>query len=175
MKEFSTFLNMIPILIISVLILYQPEAARFSHTILGKLCAIVLILGYTYIDVLYGVLCCACVILYYQSDYVEGFSDFRATFVAQNCAKGQLMHKGVQVKTEMADHVFPELEFSRGEKCNPCLETCDFSIIEEKLKTESELVTPKDSNDWTWTDFTGSMAKYIPALYVKSEPFATRM
>jgi len=132
-------------------------------------------MGYTYVDVLYGLLCCAIVILYYQSDYVEGFSDFRATFVSQNCVKGALVHKGVPVKTEMADHVFPELEFPRGEKCNPCAETCNFSIIEEKLKTESELVTPKDSNEWAWTDFTGVVAKYIPALYVKSEPFSTRV
>lgn len=163
---------MIPILIISLLVLYQPQAAKFSHSVLGKLCAVALIVGYTCMDVLYGIACCAFVILYYQSDYVEGFSDYKATFVAQNCAKGKLEHKGMPVKIEMADHVFPELSFPRGDKCNPCVETCDFSIIEEKLKTENELVTPKDSNDWAWTDFTGAVAKYIPALYVKSEPFA---
>jgi len=175
MKQFSIVLNMIPILLISLVVLYQPQAARFSHTIVGKAFAIALIAGYTYIDVLYGIACCALVILYYQSDYVEGFSDYRTTFVAQNCAKGKLVSKGIPVKTEMADHVFPELEFPRGEKCNPCAETCDFSIIEEKLKTESELVTPKDSNEWAWTDFTGAVSKYIPAIYVKSEPFAKCM
>jgi len=59
-------------------------------------------------------------------------------FRKESCLKGELVNKGVNIKYEMAEHVFPEIKFRRG-ACNPCLKTCDFSIIESKLSTENKL------------------------------------
>ena len=160
-------INILPIIVASVLYLYYKETAVFAHSILGKLVTIFLIILYTSVDVLYGALVCALVILYYQTDYVEGFAmednlnegleelgveDFsdvdmtdaipfigyeqtpvQKTFVKNNCEKGHLKHKSMNVKSEMAPHVFAELNYT-GAHCNPCSSTCGFSIIEEKMK-----------------------------------------
>jgi len=167
-------INILPIIVASVLYLYYKETAVFAHSILGKLVTIFLIILYTSVDVLYGALVCALVILYYQTDYVEGLSlsvednleecidegfeelgveDFaefdvtdsipfigyeqtpvQKTFVKNNCEKGDLKHKSMNVKSEMAPHVFAELNYT-GAHCNPCSSTCGFSIIEEKMKS----------------------------------------
>jgi hypothetical protein len=173
-------LNILPIIVASVLYLYYKETAVFAHSILGKLVAIVLIILYTKVDVLYGALVCALVIFYYQTDYVEGlslsvednleecidegfeelgvedFAEFDTTefdttdaipyigyeqtpvqkiFVKNNCDKGRLKHKSMNVKSEMAPHVFAELNYT-DRNCNPCSSTCGFSIIEEKMKSQ---------------------------------------
>jgi hypothetical protein len=67
-------LNFLPIIIIFLLVSYSDQMAQWSHTILGKFFAILLILFYTKIDVLSGLVVCALVILYYQTDFVEGFA-----------------------------------------------------------------------------------------------------
>jgi hypothetical protein len=51
----------------------------------------------------------------------------------------------MNVKADMIEHVFPEVEY-KEEKCNPCAGTCDFSIIENRLKADHEL-KPKQSKD----------------------------
>ena len=70
------FLNFLPMLLLYLIAAYSPEVAVISHTILGKTIAVALILIYVYIDTISGLLACALVILYYQTDYVEGFSPF---------------------------------------------------------------------------------------------------
>jgi hypothetical protein len=62
-------------------------------------------------------------------------------FRQNNCAKGELVNKGLPVNYEMTEHVFPELKFRRG-FCNPCLKDCEFSIIEQKLALEDKLRIP---------------------------------
>ena len=56
------------------------------------------------------------------------------------------MYKDFPVKSEMADHVYSEIQFDGKSKCNPCDRTCDYNIIEAKLETEKKLI-PKTSND----------------------------
>ena len=65
--------NFLPIIIIYLIATYTPEAAIFAHTSLGKLFAITVILFYCSFDIITGLLVCAIVIVYYQSDYVESF------------------------------------------------------------------------------------------------------
>ena len=57
------------------------------------------------------------------------------TFTKNNCDQGRLKHKSMNVKSEMAPHVFAELNYT-GAHCNPCSPTCGFSIIEEKMKSQ---------------------------------------
>jgi len=59
-------------------------------------------------------------------------------FRKESCVKNQLVNKEQNVKYEMAEHVFPEIKFRKG-VCNPCLKSCDFSIIEQKMNTEKKL------------------------------------
>jgi hypothetical protein len=50
---------------------YSKEFVQFSHSILGKVAAIALVLFYTHLDKYVGVVLCLFVIVYYQSDFVE--------------------------------------------------------------------------------------------------------
>lgn len=77
----KVLINFIPIITIFLLVTYTDEMAKWSHTILGKLFAVFLIIFYTIIDNVLGLFICALVVFYYQSDYIEGFNeDFNEGF-----------------------------------------------------------------------------------------------
>jgi hypothetical protein len=61
----------IPIILILIMLTYSKEFVQFSHSILGKVAAIALVLFYTHLDKYVGVVLCLFVIVYYQSDFVE--------------------------------------------------------------------------------------------------------
>lgn len=61
-------------------------------------------------------------------------SDFRK----ENCKGNKLLSKGSEVKPDMVKHIFPNVEFAEH-TCNVCDESCNFSIIENRLQTEKEL------------------------------------
>ena len=182
----ETYCNLIPVILIAMLILYQENMAYVADTPLGKIVAILLIVYYTSIDVLYGLFICALIVLYYQSDYFKSFRIFKENFAnvqhtepavkyfkEQNCKNGILLNKGSPINLEMLEHIHPDINF-RYEKCNPCSDTCDFSIIEEQIKAE-ESIKPKTSDDFSIDKetFLKKMSDFIPALWVKSEPFAS--
>lgn len=171
----STIAQFIPIIFIFVLLSNYTGCILFSHTILGKLLAICVIVFYTAIDKTVGLFVCAIVIVFYQMDCVEnvlnienyGNIDGKYRSVAENfesyqeskdtkelmatdptaqqqflktqCKDGSLTYKDLNVKNEMAEHVFPELKFN-NKPCNVCSSGCSFSIIESKLRAEKELV-----------------------------------
>ena len=68
-------------------------------------------------------------------------------FRSKNCKNSQLVYKEFPIKTEMAQHVFPEIVYE-GEICNLCDPNCAFSVSLNKIKTEEDVVKPKSSNDW---------------------------
>ena len=59
-------------------------------------------------------------------------------FRKENCKGKKLLSKGSEVKPDMVKHIFPNVEFT-DHTCNVCDESCNFSIIENRLKTEKEL------------------------------------
>ena len=67
--------NFVPIILLYVLVTYTPEFVKFSHSILGKAFAVILILFYVKIDFVLGLFVCALVVFYYQTDYVESFNN----------------------------------------------------------------------------------------------------
>ena len=92
---------------------------------------------------------------YFESELLRGSKkkELLDVFRKSNCdQKGQLKYKGSTVRPEMADHVFREIQFpNNSAKCNPCNESCDFSIIEERMNREEGLrpVSSKDEPiDW---------------------------
>lgn len=97
---------------------------------------------------------------YYESEFLRGSkkAELLNKFRKEHCdEKRRLKNTGGQVKPDMADHVFSELRFSNQfAKCNPCDESCEFSIIEERINRE-EKVRPTSSKDEPidWNQFFG--------------------
>jgi len=77
---------------------------------------------------------------------IDEFNKAKDEFIKEKCKNGVLMYKDLPVKTEMADHVYSEIKFNKNVKCNPCDRTCDYNIVEAKMKTQ-EALTPKSSKD----------------------------
>ena len=193
-------LNFLPMVLLYLVATYSEEVATWSHTLLGKTVAIGIILLYSFVDIVSGLLACALVVFYYQSDYVESFvsgeikqeskngytsislKETQAIlldvseplvetpgerledaypltptievvydkdvnkFRQKHCKKGHLVHKGQIVKSEMAEHVFPQVKQDSFHKCNLCDPACTFDL--DLIEKEDELVNPKSSNDW---------------------------
>lgn len=74
-KTLSQLSQFIPIVLTFVFLRYTNKSVEVSHSILGKLFAVSLILFYTRIDAILGLFVCLLVIYYYQTDYVEGMKD----------------------------------------------------------------------------------------------------
>ena len=81
-----------------------------------------------------------------KPDTIDAFTSARDTFIQEKCRDGVLMYKDFPVKSEMADHVYPEIQFNTKSRCNPCDSTCDYSIVEAKIDTETEMC-PRSSNN----------------------------
>ena len=190
-------IEFIPILLLFFFVSYTDNFIKLSNTVLGRLFAVVIILFYISFDLMHGLLACAIIVLFYQSDIVEnmlnrevdGFvpmeDEFTKTknitpeevkseknsektceksYVSQYeepnlsnhssesvktefrksyCQKGHLVNKGQKVRIDMAEHVYPEINFP-NEKCNICDPTCNFSVIEKQINTSaSEEFIPK--------------------------------
>jgi hypothetical protein len=74
--------------------------------------------------------------------------ELMAMFRKEHCVNGVLNHKGAKIHPEMAEHVFREFKLDdEWNRCNPCDSTCSFSIIEERIQTETA-VKPVNSNDF---------------------------
>ena len=164
MKITNIISQFIPILLIYFFLVEPVTLMKFSHTILGRLLAVFIILYYSALEKSIGLFVCGLTILFYQSDAVEGFSTIQmenfADYVSEEptaqyenisnvdeaktqfrkdfCESGLLKYKGLPVKFDMVQHIFPEIEF-HNIKCNPCSNKCAFSIIEEKLKVEEKM------------------------------------
>lgn len=81
-----------------------------------------------------------------KPDTIDAFTSARDTFIQEKCRDGVLMYKDFPVKSEMADHIYPEIQFNTKSRCNPCDSTCDYSIVEAKIDTETEMC-PRSSNN----------------------------
>jgi len=192
----------IPIIFIFLLFTYPKTVVTLSHSVLGRLVAVFIIIYYSLLDKYLGLLVCGLTIFYYQMDYVEGmletmnenfdnlleyvpqidistivdttkgnittllnnsykqftyYQDLyldtpnqkskhisstinsKAEFIKDNCDKdGNLLHKESIINLEMIEHLFPEIKFTKN-KCNPCINTCEFTILEQKLITEDKM------------------------------------
>lgn len=152
------------IILLIVLFASSPEQfVPFSHTSLGRLLAVIIIIYSTKKNTAVGVVACIAIILYYQMEEFEymlnipeGFlwemtytpysnevydrlhSQLSDQFRQENCSSGKLMFKGMPVNPEMAEHVFPSIQFE-GERCDPCNARCNFTILDKKLSTETKL------------------------------------
>ncbi len=148
-QDNNLVMQFIPILLLLFHGFYGAEFVALSHTVLGKLFAVILILYYSKLNYLYGTFACVMIILYYKMTDVslEGFAHEMKKaheVTLDKCKNGVLMSKGIPVKTEMIQHVYPEIKFAGDVPCNPCDKTCPITIME----TRREMEEPKNSRDF---------------------------
>ena len=101
------FLNFLPMLLLYLIAAYSPEVAVISHTILGKTIAVALILIYVYIDTISGLLACALVILYYQTDYVEAFHSDNMPLKVMNVLEKETEKETVENDSMELENAYP--------------------------------------------------------------------
>jgi len=70
-------LSILPVLLISVIMLFPKDFIIFSGTILGKWMAIIAIVWATSYDWIYGLFVCSIIIYYYQLDIVQDVLDHK--------------------------------------------------------------------------------------------------
>ncbi len=195
-------MQFIPMVLLLLIASFPYGFSQVSHSIMGKLFAVSIVLYYTRMNYLYGLVSAIVFLIYYQTtefletfdsreqsslsevekdkkkgdltddgtnlpeaDHessieeafttkpepsiitIDQFNDAKDAFIKEKCKNGVLMYKMMPVKNEMADHVYSEIKFASDNKCNPCDSTCDYNIIEAKMKTEESLV-PKMSKIW---------------------------
>jgi len=75
-----------------------------------------------------------------DSEHDESVNKKRAekNFRKKYCEDNTLKYKGQKVKSEMVQHVFPELNFN-GAHCNPCDENCKYDFIEEEEQQDEQI------------------------------------
>ncbi len=177
-------MQFIPMVLILLMASFPFAFSQVSHSSVGKLFAVMLVLYYTRMNYKYGLASAIIFLIYYQmTEYAEGFeekkekkpdtveddgtnlpeqepsveeafetkepsiisidmfNDAKDEFIKEKCKNGVLMYKMMPVKNDMADHVYSEIKFNSDEKCNPCDRTCDYNIIEAKLKTQESLIS----------------------------------
>ena len=78
MKTNSTVFiaQFLPLFLFYLFFAYPDEMLQISITPLGRLIAILIIIFYTNLHMMYGLMICILVIFYYQMDLVEGMSDY---------------------------------------------------------------------------------------------------
>jgi hypothetical protein len=74
-----------------------------------------------------------------MSDQTSAITNFRKENCISSNGYGELKYKGIPVRKDMIEHVFPEIKFADG-PCNPCSASCKFSIIEQKMRTEEKMI-----------------------------------
>lgn len=228
LSHLENYGELIPVILITMWILYNKNMYSVAITPLGKLICILLIVYYTKSDILYGLLICGIILLYYQTYVYNGLgttiwdrftykytglneyspssamalepfsalsddqpispekpnipgsrvdvlTNEEKMFKTNHCKNGIVMDKGNPVKLEMIEHVFSDINF-KYKKCNPCSDTCEFSLIDAQLNA-AESLKPTTSDNFLSSQFNtisnalGKITEFIPALWVKSEPF----
>lgn len=78
-KTIKGMSQIIVIILLGICFLYPDEVLIFSYSYLGKLVALLFVMIATCNNVVYGVFLCTLLILYYQSDMVEGMMLYEST------------------------------------------------------------------------------------------------
>ena len=94
--------DFIPIIIIFLFLCYTNVSVQFANTILGRFISIALIIYYTSIDYLYGLITCLIIVFFYQSMYIEGLKNMEN--FANNNENGLFDVSGTVIGNDLLDH-----------------------------------------------------------------------
>lgn len=151
--------KLIPFILFYLFFAFPDDFLMTSISPLGRFVAIVLILFYSCVHPILGIIMCSVIIGYYHMDSVantcafydkavlnEAFSSKEQAFQEEHCVHGSLTWKQQEVRKENTEHIFEDLTFTDG-ICNVCDPNCGFKI-QEILKNEQEIVYPKGEDEW---------------------------
>jgi hypothetical protein len=124
-KNNSVVMQFIPIVLILLYASFRYEFTKVSHSILGKLFAVMLILYYTRMDFIYGTVCCILVILYYQKTEIEGFD--MAEKKKEEKQQDEPMDDGTNL---------PEIESTSLEGFGPIITVDQFNAVKDEFIKE---------------------------------------
>jgi hypothetical protein len=189
----AIFSQFIPIFLLFLFIAYPRVFVPFSHTVLGKLFSVFMIVFYSTIDIMYGSLACVIVILYYQTDYAEGMKSMdeekqndsfvSTTDLPEPISKNAVVDVlaasptgQVSIGASTVSSAPSDKSSSTSSLSGNKVPSKEFSTS-KKLTSEIELQTPKSSNDWTSTVWKNIYEMYKPtepvdSIGVKTEPFS---
>ena len=142
MKNILLFAEILPLILFYLFFANSDFMIWFSLSYLGKLCAILIIIFYSSIHWIYGLFFCVVVILYYQSDLIEGMQTPIPAPTSMNTNNGQFI----------PDHLVNEevMKYSVADDFIYLDDTTQITtnITDLRLKTQEEIVYPKASDDW---------------------------
>jgi len=147
------------LLVVALFVLYPEEIVLFGHTILGKTLAVAVIIGFTCLDVISGILVCLLVIFFYENSIVEGMLNTLATadpnyqdFVKKWGNPKKTVPPNTEDGLEIFDWMSEPSDFQQEDTLSfsepftkdtrdilPSYET----LVTQKINTEVELVLPK--------------------------------
>lgn len=167
MKYVLLFAELIPLFLFYVFFVYSDSVIWFSTTYLGKLIAIAIIVFYTSIHWIYGLFICILIILYYQSDIIEGMQPNYYTPIVHPVNNNSDLLDPVDIDHKTQEYAFIN-DFTQVNNQTVPLR----SITESKLTTQEEIMYPKTSDDWVygiWKSwFIDSYSKPYPEDYYTS-------
>jgi hypothetical protein len=145
------------IIIICLFVFFTDQTLSFSRNILGKFLTVSLLIFYTSVNVIYGLIFCLTVIIYYKTDFVEQLL---------NMNDGEPNSQTIYIeKTELLQPVSNQNS------------SVELSISQDKITVEEDIMKPKNSNDSfseTWSKIWESVNPYsaTPSVGIYSEPFS---
>jgi hypothetical protein len=189
----------LPIALIILYLLFPVVFVRASEHPLGKFVAVMIIVLYTYQDMIQGLIICLLIIIFYHKE-VEGFisettqnyvdflpkpsrktnnefenhleKDFTPIEDFCDASLNNVKYKDQKVKNCLVTHVYPELQFRDGE-CNPCDKTCHFSV-QHKQRVEQHLQPTSSKRGIVW-DMLDSMVGSTDEPIVLNKQIATKI
>lgn len=154
--------QIIPIVLFYMYFAYPDKMLALSIEPMGRFIAVCLILFYTSLDILYGIVFVVFVIFYYQMDLVEGFVGMPSYEPMQ----GSQIQMPAPLIASTRDPVVVSV-YSHQEPVG---------LMDHKLSVQQDIVYPKLSDEWThnvWnTWFSDNSTRPFASTGVVSQPFA---
>lgn len=138
-EDNRVIMQFIPIILVLLLSLYTRRFIEVGHSVLGKLFAVVIIIFYTKLNMLYGVFACVVIILFYQ--LTEG------TIVGGTIVEGMKKSKKSQAKQAVPPAKLAPLAAAAGTATATAPSGQSAPEEEDDKDVEDGTNLPDDSND----------------------------
>jgi hypothetical protein len=167
-KTTTCLAQIIPIVLFYMYFAYPDKMLALSIEPMGRFIAVCLILFYTSLDILYGIVFVIFVIFYYQMDLVEGFNgDFTGVTSYEPMQVSQIQ---IQMPAPLIASTRDPVVVSVYSHQEPV------GLMDHKLAVQQDIVYPKLSDEWTdnvWnTWFSDNSTRPFASTGVVSQPFA---
>jgi hypothetical protein len=137
------------ILLFFILLTNHSIKTFLMETNIGHIIIIIAFITYYYLDKYIGVVFCFMILYIYYSNPIETFYSMEDDnqndnalrseeyFRKTNCSGNDLLYKGKEIKSDMIEHIYPEIKF-KNKKCNPCDKYCEIDILEEDNQSKEQ-------------------------------------